>query len=89
MKNFIIVDRIHGDVYDLVAQDHDQAALIAASQHGLDKCLSPKLVCSKLQSTVSRSMTYVDEATEVGWGPGCPFEGQTPEWQVILMVIER
>jgi len=90
MKRYIIVDEFLNEIVEVKARNHKDAALDLIKPQ-LKLCLSPKLVSAKRisQPKVKGAKRFVDEATEKGWGPGCKFEGQNPEHQIIVTVIER
>ncbi len=73
----------------MATSESDAAQQFAASQ--LQNCLSPKLVRAKKQHNlpIAGALTFVDEGTDEGWGPGCKFEGSFPKHQVVIDVFKR
>jgi len=90
MKKYILVDEFLNEIIEVEAENHEDAASQFAGEQ-LQLCLSPKLVLGNrmTQPDITGAKRFVDEATEEGWGPGCKFNGQNPQHQVILTVIER
>lgn len=90
MKRFVIVDEFLHDHCVVEADDHRSAALKIFG-HQLKDCLGPELLEANLLNPGLASLgavSFMDEASKLGWGKGCKFEGQSPNHQVLLTVFE-
>ena len=90
MKKYLIIDEYTCD-HDVVEANSPSEAANIFSMDQLQGCLSPKLVqrpCGNQALASIGAETFMDEASAEGWGEGCKFEGQVPEHQLIVVVIE-